>query len=281
MKALAVGIEKGELVNDALSLHAVSHVQLAHMMIYWKESIWSTTVGDPAAAPMCFACLPHGVFLPVAYSDGSGHMFSTKELNTDPKSDEAGGSVMPASAQDVPDQFCKTVMIEHEVRVHDEEKCGCGAADMQLETDVEDDGYDAGKSEGNMTDREREGGLAAPDAEQTAQVMPAKGCILSDLLQAIDAEFPVKQEDAADVVTYDSDDEVPLSQLVTHLKSVVTYDSDDEVPLSQLVMCPESEPAVCKASAQVKPCSVVLTCHDVVTKKKCKVSSAKGKPKTN
>ncbi len=284
LKALALGIEKGDLVNDALSLQAVSRVQLAHMTIYWKHSVWTTTVDDPAAAPMRFACLPHGVFLPVSYSDGSGHLFSAKELNAqdvaDSESNEAGDSVMPASTQDVPVQFRETVTAERDLSVHDEGKCGRGGADMQIETEVVDDGYDAGESEGNATECEGESG--APDGEQTEVVMPAKGCILSDLLQAIDDEFHAKKDDAAVVVTYDSDDEVPLSQLVACPKSEpVTYDSDDEVPLSQLVAHPKSEPAVCKASAQVKPCSVVLTRHDVLKAKKCKVSSAKKvKPRT-
>ena len=42
--------------------------------------MWTTTVGNPASVPIQFACLAHGILLPVGYSDGTGCLFSHVEL---------------------------------------------------------------------------------------------------------------------------------------------------------------------------------------------------------
>ncbi len=77
---LVDSLKKGHLINDALAVHAVCRVQLAHVTVYWRNSMWMTTVGNPASVPIRFACLPHGILMPVGYSDGTGHLFSDVEL---------------------------------------------------------------------------------------------------------------------------------------------------------------------------------------------------------
>ncbi len=125
---LVDSLKKCHLINDALAVHTVCRVQLAHVTVYWRNSMWTTTVGNPASVLIRFACLAHGILLPVGYSDGTGCLFSDVELR--------GAEGSGADMAEVQMQHSEAVMYEEGVLPA---KCASGSNQAVSDTQSEID----------------------------------------------------------------------------------------------------------------------------------------------
>ncbi len=61
------GVVRGDVINDPVTLHLVSHKCLAHLSLFSRESVWTTSTQDLVLVPLRFAQMANGTIQPVTY----------------------------------------------------------------------------------------------------------------------------------------------------------------------------------------------------------------------
>ncbi len=64
--AVAAGLQRGDMVNDPVTLDLVATHCLSHITLYGRDSMWTTTCGNAEFVPVRVAWLMNGMFAPVA-----------------------------------------------------------------------------------------------------------------------------------------------------------------------------------------------------------------------